>query len=207
MPRIAWVTDQEATGSVADVFSEIRETSGSGKIPNVLRTMSLRPDFLRATVQALKLHYEDGALTRTQHEMIASYVAALTQTNVCLLNHTRVLEKQGLRHFIAGQSQEGDEAERLRQQGTRYMTTARALREGSLDAADVSPAERLLLEFVGTLTRNPSHVSDEQVDELRVAGWSDEQIAEAVYDAALFNMMVRIVGAFGLHPSAEATST
>jgi hypothetical protein len=38
--------------------------------------MSLRPDFLSAILDAARLHFSDGALTRAQHEMIASYVSA-----------------------------------------------------------------------------------------------------------------------------------
>jgi hypothetical protein len=49
-------------------------------VPDILRTMSLRPDFLRAIDEAARLlHFTDGALTRAQHEMIASYVSALNR--------------------------------------------------------------------------------------------------------------------------------
>jgi hypothetical protein len=41
--------------------------------------MSLRPDFMKALMEASKLHFSDGALTRAQHEMIASYVSALNK--------------------------------------------------------------------------------------------------------------------------------
>jgi hypothetical protein len=44
-----------------------------------MRTMSLRPDFLQAILSASKLHFSDGALSRAQHEMIASYVSALNR--------------------------------------------------------------------------------------------------------------------------------
>ena len=85
-------------------------------------------------------------------------------------------------------------------QGEQYTQTAQALRAGDLDSADITPAERLLLEFVGTLTRHAYRISDEQVQGLRDAGWSDAQIAEAVYDGALFNLFVRLADAFDIHP-------
>jgi hypothetical protein len=54
--------------------------ASSGAVPDILRTMSLRPDFLRAIDEAARLlHFTDGALTRAQHEMIASYVSALNR--------------------------------------------------------------------------------------------------------------------------------
>jgi alkylhydroperoxidase family enzyme len=86
-------------------------------------------------------------------------------------------------------------------QGEQYNAVADALRNGDLDAAPVTPAERLMLEFVGTVTRHAYKVTDEQVQALRAAGWSDAQIAEAVYDAALFNLFVRLADAFDIHPA------
>ena len=85
-------------------------------------------------------------------------------------------------------------------QGQQYSRTAAAIRDGDLDAADLTPRHRLLLDFVETLTRHAYRITDEQVQELRDAGWSDPQLAEAVYDAALFNLFVRLADAFNIHP-------
>jgi alkylhydroperoxidase family enzyme len=88
-------------------------------------------------------------------------------------------------------------------QGEQYIPVAQALRAGDLDQAPVTPAERLLLEFIGTLTQHAYRITDEQVQRLRDAGWTDAQIAEAVYDGALFNLFVRIADAFDIHPPAR----
>lgn len=85
-------------------------------------------------------------------------------------------------------------------QGEEYSAVAEALRSGDLEHAPVTPAERLLLEFVGTLTRHAYKITDEQVQGLRDIGWTDAQIAEAVYDGALFNLFVRLADAFDIHP-------
>ncbi|TMD13182.1 MAG: hypothetical protein E6J00_09185 [Chloroflexi bacterium] len=85
-------------------------------------------------------------------------------------------------------------------QGEQYSRTAAALRDGDLEAAAVTPKHRLLLEFVETLTRHAYRISDGQVEGLRQAGWNDAQIAEAVYDGALFNFFVRLADAFDIHP-------
>jgi hypothetical protein len=77
--RIRWIEDSQATGAVADAFANIRVTSHSGAVADILRTMSLRPDFMLAINAASNLHFTDGALTRAQHELIASYVAALNR--------------------------------------------------------------------------------------------------------------------------------
>jgi alkylhydroperoxidase family enzyme len=87
-------------------------------------------------------------------------------------------------------------------QGEAFGGVAEALRSGDLDVAGLPPAERLLLEFAGTISRAAYQVTDEQVTELRNAGWSDEQIAEAAYEAALFSLFVRLADAFGIEPPA-----
>lgn len=87
-------------------------------------------------------------------------------------------------------------------QGETYGQAAEALRAGDLDAAGLDKPHRLLLEFVETITRHAYRVTDEQVQALRDAGWSDEQIAETAYDAALFNLFVRLADTFDIEPPA-----
>jgi alkylhydroperoxidase family enzyme len=86
-------------------------------------------------------------------------------------------------------------------QGEEFGAAAQAIRDGKpLEEVPVTPKERLLLEFVETLTRHAYRITDAQVDGLRRAGWNDAQIAEAVYDGALFNLFVRLADAFDIHP-------
>lgn len=79
MARIAWVEDDEAEGALAQIYAEARARSPRGQVADILRTMSLRPDFLAAIMDASRLHFTEGALTVAQHEMIASYVSALNR--------------------------------------------------------------------------------------------------------------------------------
>ena len=88
-------------------------------------------------------------------------------------------------------------------QGEEYSETARAIRDGDIDRAPITPAERKLLAFVETLTRHAYRITDEQVQGLRDVGWTDPQIAEAVYVGALFNLFVRLADAFDIHPPAR----
>ena len=77
--RIKMVDESEATGPLADLYATTKANSVAKVVPEILRTMSLRPDFLYAINEASRLHFTDGALTRAQHEMIASYVSALNR--------------------------------------------------------------------------------------------------------------------------------
>ena len=87
-------------------------------------------------------------------------------------------------------------------QGETYGTAAQALRDGDLDTAGLDQPHRMLLDFVATITKHAYRVTDEQVQGLRDVGWTDEQIAETVYDAALFNLFVRLADTFGIEPPA-----
>ena len=79
MARIKMIPDGEASGELAAIYARSKSHSVAGVVPEILRTMSLRPDFLTAIDAASRLHFTDGALTRAQHEMIASYVSALNR--------------------------------------------------------------------------------------------------------------------------------
>lgn len=76
--------------------------------------------------------------------------------------------------------------------------TVAALRKGDLDAAPVTDKQRALLELVRVLTERPWRCTDEDVQRLRAAQWSEPEIAEAVYITAMFAFFNRVADAFGL---------
>lgn len=91
----------------------------------------------------------------------------------------------------------GSHAFFLQLQGAEEEITA-ALSKGDLAAAPVTDAERALLTFVELLTRHAYRNTAEDVQKVRDAGWSEPQIAEGVYIAALFAFFNRVADAFGL---------
>ncbi|HEV8524683.1 MAG TPA: carboxymuconolactone decarboxylase family protein [Terriglobales bacterium] len=76
----------------------------------------------------------------------------------------------------------------------------RALAKGTLAGTRLSPAERALMQFVTLVTKHAYRSTRKHVDQLRKHGWTDEQIAEAVYVVGMFAMMNRIADAFGIPP-------
>ena len=75
-----------------------------------------------------------------------------------------------------------------------------AILEGKLDDADLTPAERTLLDYVRLVTQDAPRTTPEDVQKLRDAGWSEDQIAEGVYITALFAFFNRVADAFGVPP-------
>lgn len=193
MARIAWIEESEATGELAEAYAEIRANwPPTEQAAEVFKALSHRPAFMRALSDATLMTITPGALDSAQHEMIALYVSALTNCRYCAYHHKVFLEAGALRSApLPGSEQR--EAERRRQ-------IAETLYLGNLDSAALTQPERLLLRFVETLTLQPGGVRDELIDELRDAGWSEAQIAEAVYTCALYNAWIRITNAFDTDP-------
>lgn len=69
---------------------------------------------------------------------------------------------------------------------------------GSLDEAELSAAERVLLEYVAKVTEAAYRTTTEDVQKLRDHGWTEPQIAEAVYITAMFAFFNRVADAFGV---------
>ena len=78
--------------------------------------------------------------------------------------------------------------------------------EGKLDEANLTPAERALMDYVKLITDAAYRSTAEDVEKLRVAGWKEEQISEAVYITALFAFFNRVADAFGI-PSQNYLAT
>lgn len=175
-PFIPWVEEEDATGKVAEIYDLWkRENPDRDRVPYVLKCFSLRPDFLEQVYRfSYGLQFADGYLTRRQKELIGTYVSSLNECPYCRGSHAYFLECQA-----------GPE-------------TASAIRQLDLAAAPISDAERKLLDFTGTLTRESHQVREQDVQALRNIGWSDKQIAEAVYVTAMFALFNRVANAFGL---------
>lgn len=73
-----------------------------------------------------------------------------------------------------------------------------SLARGELDDAELTVSDQVLLQFAKRLTEEPAKTEASDIEALRAAGWTDEQIAEAVYVIAMFAFFNRVADAFGL---------
>jgi alkylhydroperoxidase family enzyme len=73
-----------------------------------------------------------------------------------------------------------------------------AILEGKLDEAGLTPAERALMDYVKIINDAAYRSTPEDVEKLRQVGWTENQIAEAVYITALFAFFNRVADAFGI---------
>ncbi len=69
--------------------------------------------------------------------------------------------------------------------------------------ADLTPAEREMLEYAEKLTLTPAMITEEDVQRLRDAGWTDTDVLDIVHVCAYFNFRLRVVDGLGLKMSEE----
>jgi alkylhydroperoxidase family enzyme len=62
----------------------------------------------------------------------------------------------------------------------------------------LSPADRALLDYVTKVTEAAYRTTHDDVQRLRDVGWTEPQIAEAVYVTAMFAYFNRVADAFGI---------
>lgn len=62
----------------------------------------------------------------------------------------------------------------------------------------MTPAERALLDYAGLITTAAHRSTPADVQKLRDVGWTEDQIAEAVYVTAIFAFFNRVADAFGV---------
>jgi uncharacterized peroxidase-related enzyme len=91
----------------------------------------------------------------------------------------------------------GSHAAALRRQGA-DQDLVDAIGTGDLTKVKLAPKDRALLKFVKLLTETPSHTVDDDVEAMRVAGWTDEQIWETATEVGIFSFLNRMADAYGL---------
>ena len=71
------------------------------------------------------------------------------------------------------------------------------------DAERLSAKERAMLDFAVKLTAASAACDEDDLEPLRAAGWTDEEIMDIGEVAAMFNFTNRLANAFGWVPNEE----
>jgi uncharacterized peroxidase-related enzyme len=176
--KIRIIEDGEATGDTAAAYDFWRAGSGRQQVPGIIKCFGSRPDFLRQVVEfSNTIHFSEGHLSRRHKEMIASYVSYLNRCPYWLDSHAYFLRVQG-----------ADEQ------------CVAAILEGKIEEAGLTPAERALMHYAELITNAAYRSTAADVLKLRDHGWTEDQIAEAVYVIAMFAFFNRVADAFGVPP-------
>ena len=172
--KIRLIEEDEAAGETAAAYQYFRDQTGRQDVPGILKCFGANPAFARQMVDiSSSLLFCDGALTRRQKELIATYVS---QNNAC----PYCFDSHGFFLVVHGASRQ----------------TVDDLSEGNL--AQLPEAERELLLYLGKVERESFKTTQEDVQHLRDLGWHDGHISEAVHVATMMGFCNRVANAFGL---------
>jgi uncharacterized peroxidase-related enzyme len=128
-----------------------------GFIPNFFRSQTARPDILDAEVQLVdSILIKEGALTRSQKEHIFLVCSAANLSTYCVTAHCEIIRMLKLA---------GPEPEQI---ALDHMST------------DLPIVDKALLSFALKLNNHSQKVTQDDIDDLRTYGFSDQQILEAV---------------------------
>lgn len=156
MTRLKAVNPEEATGKTKELFNGIQ--SKLGMVPNMMRTMGNSSAVLEGYLN-LSGALSNGALGAKTGELIALAVSESNACDYCLSAHT----------FI-GEKLVGIDASSLS-----------SAREGTNSHSKTESA----LKFAQILVSKKGSVSDNDVKEVRAAGYTDGEIGEIVAHVAL----------------------
>lgn len=171
--RIRTVPPHEATGRLAEIYEGLE--TAFPVVPAVFQLSSIRPDFAALVAGLFRSVLTEGVLSRAAKETIATYVSALNQCPYCVGAHSTFM-------LLYGASDE----------------QIRAARTADLSAFVTDDETRRFLPLAERITRHAYKVTDEDIESLRRAGWSDEAILEAVYVVLTYNLVNRLADTFGL---------
>jgi uncharacterized peroxidase-related enzyme len=128
-----------------------------GMVPNLVATMAQSPVVAKAYLESSQI-LARGSLSAALREQISLAVSEADQCEYCLSAHSFLGSKVGL-----------DESELL---DARHATSS----DSKINAA---------LVFARKIVENRGHVSDEDVEEVRSAGYTDGEIVEIVANVCM----------------------
>lgn len=153
MGRIKTLEKERVAEEVRPVYEEIEKVFG--RVPNIFKTYAHFPPLLRANWEKVKAVMMAGSLRRQLKEAIALVVSDANACEYCKAAHGLALQRLGF-------TREGIEA-----------------LVANLQGGDFQPKELKILELAKKSTLDPHGITDDDIVELRLLGWSESEIVEA----------------------------
>jgi uncharacterized peroxidase-related enzyme len=152
MSRLSTINPQEATGATAEVFAKIKKAVG--KVPNAYATIGTHSPAALGALLGVEAVLASSSLAKSDIEVIKLAVSEVAGCDYCLAAHT-------LTGKFAGLSQD----------------TMKQVRAGT----ETGDAKRdALVRFVRTLVTTHGTVPADELDAVRAAGYSEQQVIEVI---------------------------
>lgn len=175
--RVAMVGETEATGRTAELYAQIKSATGVPFVPDMFRLVSTKPELLEALLAGYSGCFgEQAQLERGTRELIASWTSKLNSCLYCVGTHNWFLLQFG---------------------GSQELADA-VTRAATADELPVEERVKVLLRVVTKVTDEAYRITDQDWADALAAGWTEGELLEAVFIAALFNFITRVVDSLGL---------
>lgn len=165
----------------ADIQERMIETQEkAGFIPNVFLALARRPDEFRAFMALSDaLMDSDDGLSKAEREMIVVATSAANQCLYCVVSHGAILRIRSKRPTLADQ-----------------LATNPV-------KADLSVRERQIVEFALDVALVSADIDDNRIDEMKQAGFTEEEIWDIGSIASFFAMSNRLANFGGISPNVD----
>ena len=178
MSWIKTIPYEKAAGKLKTLYDRIKGPDNN--VDNIMMAHSLRPHTMEGHMALYKsvLHHHKNTLPKWLLETIGVYVSLLNGCAYCA------------RHHFAGLA-------RLLGDDEKSQAIWAALSKDNIDAAPLTPAEKAALVYAKALTQTPGAMSENMIETLRAANFTDGEILEINQTAAYFAYANRTVTGLG----------
>lgn len=159
----------------ADVFKGVEgfEPAASGRVPNYLRALAVKPAVVKPFAHLLRTFAYEGTVSPALKLAMATRIAQVNRSAYGAVHLARLLRNSG-------------------PDGEALLTRLAA---NQLD--QLSPADRLALRWAELQTQDIHGMPDDEFRQLR-GYFSDSQVVELTFTVCLFNYFTRMVEGLGL---------
>ena len=177
----AWIkilSNEEASSGLKEVLTMAKNPHG--KVDNVMRVHSLRPETMKGHLILYRavLHNDANTIPEWFQETISSYVAILNNCKYSLANHWA-----NACYLI----NDIDRSNKIK------IALEAQCPENEFDGAELE-----LLNYAAKLTLRPSEMIESDIITLRGRGLSDAEILEANQIISYFNYVTRTINGLGV---------
>lgn len=177
--RVPMVDEAEAEGRTAEVYERIKAGTNLPFVPDMFRLVSSRPDLMEVVLSGYVGVFSDGVLPRATREMISAWSSKVNGCPYCVGTHNWFLSQFGGSEELIKAISEANTPEEL----------------------PVDDRTMALMQLVTKVSKDAYKITDSEWDRVAAAGWSNEEMLEAVFTSALFAFINRLVDGLGLGTS------
>jgi uncharacterized peroxidase-related enzyme len=178
---MAWIKiidETDESTELGKIYADIEKKRG--KLSNILKVHSLKPRTMQTHLDLyLAIMFNKSRVKRELKEMIAVIISRLNGCQYCVNHHA-----EALRHYW--------------KDDTRLAQFVK-----NFESVQLPQETMIILLYAKKLTLEPDSMIENDIVELRQAGYEDEEILEINLIVSYFNFVNRIANGLGVIYSAE----